>query len=103
MRAANNPEEKPIKKERLEARTTSHDKWLIQRAAELEGRTVTDFMQSALKEAAEKVIRKHEEETVIRLSKADSETFVRTLLNPPGPNKRLKRAAHLYKNRTAAR
>jgi uncharacterized protein (DUF1778 family) len=103
MRTANNPEEKPTKKERLEARTTSRVKRLIQRAAELEGRTVTDFMQGALKEAAENVIRKHEEETVIRLSKADSETFVRTLLNPPAPNKKLKRAARIYKDRTAGK
>lgn len=103
MRTANSPEEKPTKKERIEARTTSRVKRLIQRAAELEGRTVTAFMHGALKEAAEKVIRKHEEETVIRLSKADSETFVRALLNPPAPNKRLKRAARIYKGRTAGK
>jgi uncharacterized protein (DUF1778 family) len=103
MRTVNNQDEKPTKKERLEARTTSRVKRLIQRAAELEGRTVTDFMQDSLKKAAENVIRKHEEETLIRLSKADSETFVRTLLNPPAPNKKLKRAARLYKDRTAGK
>lgn len=103
MRTVNNQDEKPTKKERLEARTTSRVKRLIQRAAELEGRTVTDFMQDSLKKAAENVIRKHEEETLIRLSKADSETFVRTLLNPPAPNKKLKRAARLYRNRTAGK
>jgi uncharacterized protein (DUF1778 family) len=103
MRTVNNQDEKPTKKERLEARTTSRVKRLIQRAAELEGRTVTDFMQDSLKKAAENVIRKHEEETLIRLSKADSETFVKTLLNPPAPNKKLKRAARLYKDRTAGK
>lgn len=103
MRTANNPSEKLTKKERLEARTTSRIKRLIEQAAELEGRTVTDFMQDALKVAAEKVIRKHEEETVIRLSRADSEIFVRTLLNPPAPNKKLKRAARIYKDRTAGK
>ncbi|MEW6144480.1 MAG: DUF1778 domain-containing protein [Thermodesulfobacteriota bacterium] len=103
MRTVNNQNEKPTKKERLEARTTSRVKRLIQRAAELEGRTVTDFMQDSLKKAAENVIRKHEEETLIKLSNADSETFVRTLLNPPAPNKKLKRAARLYKDRTAGK
>lgn len=103
MRTANNQEEKPTKKERLEARTSSRIKRLIQRAAEIEGRTVTDFMQDSLKKAAENVIRKHEEETVIRLSRANSETFVKALLNPPAPNKSLKRAARRYKSRTTGK
>ena len=48
------------KAERLEARLSRQQKELIQHAADLAGRSLTDFILSASQEAANKVIREHE-------------------------------------------
>jgi uncharacterized protein (DUF1778 family) len=72
--------------ERLEARITPEQKHQFQYAANLMGRTITDFVISALQEMAAKVIREHE---VIKLSMKDQKAFVQTLLNAPEPNQRL--------------
>jgi len=42
--------------QRLEARVTPAQKGLIERAAQIQGRSVTDFVVSALQEAARKAI-----------------------------------------------
>ena len=47
------------KSERLEARLNQTQKALIQHAADLAGRSLTDFVLSASQEAANKVIREH--------------------------------------------
>lgn len=62
---------------------------MIKRAAELEGRTVSDFVISASQRAAQKAI---EQAEAIRLSLADQETFAKALITPPKPNAALKRA-----------
>lgn len=82
------------KEARLEARTTSSVKELIQQAADLEGRTVSDFVIEHAREAAVDVIERHSH---IRLSARDSARFVELLLNPPAPHEKLKRAAHRHK------
>jgi len=82
------------KEARLEARTTSRVKELIQHAADLEGRSVSDFVIEHAREAAEDVIEKHSH---IRLSAKDSARFVEALVNPPAPRERLKRAARRHK------
>jgi uncharacterized protein (DUF1778 family) len=87
-------EENLTKKERLEARTTARIKKMIEEAAQLEGRSVSDFVVQHTQEAARDVIEKH---NVITLSARDSASFVEALLNPPAPNKRLKRAAARHK------
>ena len=56
---------------RLEARVTPALQELIKRAAELQGRSLTDFMVTALQAAAQRTI---EESEVIRLSLADQRT-----------------------------
>jgi uncharacterized protein (DUF1778 family) len=74
---------------RLEARVTPELHSLIKRAAEIEGRSVTDFVVSAAQEAAERRI---EREQVIRLSMEDYLAFVEAIHNPPEPTPALRRA-----------
>ena len=74
---------------RLEARISTELRSQLKRAAELEGRTVTDFVVSAVRSAAQQAIERAE---VIRLSRADQERFAQVLLSPPSRVPALKRA-----------
>ena len=74
---------------RLEARITPNLQALLKRAAEIDGRSVTDFVVSAVQEAAERRI---EHAQVIRLSLEDQKAFVEAVLSPPEPTAALKRA-----------
>src|SRR5690242_18150651 len=78
---------------RLETRVTAEQKALIERAAALQGRTVTDFVLASAQEAARRAIEEYE---VIRLSVRDSEAFVEALLNPREPSERMRRAVAKY-------
>lgn len=80
---------------RLEARVKPEIKALWQKAAALEGRTLTDFVIASVQEAAYKVIERHEQ---LKLDRNDSEAFVAALLNPPQPNEALKAAALRYQD-----
>jgi len=82
------------KPERLEARVTREQKQLIERAAEIEGRSLTDFLVTSAHQAAKYVIHEHE---ILTLSSRDREVFVDAILNPPKPNEKLRRAAQLHK------
>ncbi len=77
------------KTERLEARITPEQKALFQRAADLSGRSLTDFIIGSLQAAAEETIRSHQ---IIRLTAEESAAFVDALLNPPPPNEPLQDA-----------
>ena len=79
---------------RLEARIGIETKALLQKAAELEGRTLTDFVVAAVLAEARRVIKQHQ---TLKLGIEDSEAFVDALLNPPKPNDALKAAALQYK------
>lgn len=83
--------------ERLEARVTADQKALIQRAAEIEGRSVTDYVISSVQDAAKRTLEAHE---VIALSAADSRAFVDALLDPPPVNGRLKESVRRYRAAT---
>ena len=74
---------------RLEARINPEVRALLKRAAELQGRTLTDFVVSAAQDAARRTI---EQTETIRLSLADQERFARALLAPPEPAPALRRA-----------
>lgn len=74
---------------RLEARISTDLHTMLKRAAELEGRTMTDFVVAAVQDAAQRAI---EQAEVIRLSLADQECFAKALLSPPQPAPALKRA-----------
>jgi uncharacterized protein (DUF1778 family) len=74
---------------RLEARISTELHVLLKRAAEIQGRTMTDFVVSAVQEAAKQAI---QEAGVLRLSLSDQESFAQALLTPPKPTPALKRA-----------
>ena len=79
---------------RLEARISSEQKAMLQYAAELSSRTVSEFVVASAQEAAAKIIQAHE---TIRLTKAEQIAFVTALLDPPAPGPRLKQAAAWYR------
>jgi len=68
-----------IRSSRLVARTTPEVLAIVKRAAELQGRSVSDFVVAATQDAAYKII---EEAGIIRLSAEDQMRFVDLLLNP---------------------
>lgn len=74
---------------RLEARISTDLHALLKRAAELQGRTMTDFVVAAVQEAAQGVIERAE---LVRLSLQDQEAFALALAEPPPPNEALLRA-----------
>lgn len=74
---------------RLEARLPSAVYILLKRAAEIQGRTLTDFVVSAARDAACKTI---EDVEIIRLSIKDQRAIADALLNPPKPAPALRRA-----------
>ena len=74
---------------RLEARITTDLHAMLKRAAEIEGRTMTDFVVSAVQIAAQRAIERSE---IVRLSIADQECFANALLSPPKAAPALKRA-----------
>ena len=82
---------------RLEARVSAAQKSLLQQAAALSGRTLSEFVVASAQDAARRVIAEHES---ILLSREEQLAFVKALLNPPEPNARLKRAAKAYRQRT---
>ena len=79
----------PNRVARLEARITRDALAIVRRAAEIQGRSVSDFVVAAAQEAAQKTVAEVE---VIRLSREAQEKFVDLLLNPPPPNAALLRA-----------
>jgi uncharacterized protein (DUF1778 family) len=89
-----NPTKSPTRSERLEARVSKDQKALFQRAATLQGRSLTDFLIASASEAALKTVREHE---TLRLSERDRKIFVAALLNPPEAGKTLRQAAKRYK------
>ncbi len=74
---------------RLEARVSTELHAMLKRAAELQGRTMTDFVVAAVQAAAQRAI---EQSEVVRLSLADQECFAQALLSPPPPPPALERA-----------
>jgi uncharacterized protein (DUF1778 family) len=84
------------REERLGFRVDEPTKALIERAAELERRKLTDFCMTALTEAARRTIAEHE---TILLSERDRAVFFDTLVNPPPQSERLHRAFAEHKRR----
>lgn len=80
--------------QRLEARVTREQKDLLQRATDLQGRSLTDFVVASAQEAAIRAIQDME---MIRLNAAESRTFAEALLNPRKPSRALREAAKRYR------
>src|SRR6266852_627270 len=78
-----------LREERLGFRVDEPTKALIERAAQLERRKLTDFCMTALTDAARRTIAEHE---TLVLSERDRAVFFETLANPPVPSERLQRA-----------
>lgn len=74
---------------RLEARISTELHSMLKRAAEIQGRTMTDFVVATVQEAAQRAIENAE---VVRLSQADQQCFADALLSPPQPLPALERA-----------
>lgn len=83
--------------ERLEARVSRDQKDLFLRAAELQGRSLTDFVIASAQQAAIDTVRTHD---MLHLSERDRRAFVSALLSTPAPSKRLEEAARRYRERT---
>lgn len=83
---------------RLGFRVDAKTKSLVEKAARLERRNVTDFCLSALTEAARKALELHES---LSLSQADRAAFFDALVSPPKPNARLRRALRSERSRIA--
>ena len=78
---------------RLEARIPLEVHALLKRAAEIEGRTMTDFVVAAASAAARQTV---EEVEIIRLGREGQEAFARALLDPPKAAPAMERA---FRNR----
>lgn len=83
-----------VRSERLEARISGEKKAYLQRAAELSGRSLSDFIVDSAQAEAARVIKAHE---TIELKQAEQVAFVTALLNAAEPNDRLRQAAAKYR------
>jgi uncharacterized protein (DUF1778 family) len=80
--------------ERLEARISADKKSLLKSAADLSGRTLTEFVINSAYEAAVRVIQEYQQ---LHLSVNDRDIFIQALLNPPKPSDNVLKAAKVYK------
>ncbi len=80
---------------RFDARLNEEQKVLIQKAADLEGRTMTDFVLHSAETAAARTI---EERAMLILSARETEAFVDAILHSAEPGPVLRAAARHYKN-----
>ena len=78
---------------RIEARIAPDALLVVKRAAELQGRSISDFVVAAAQEIAHRTI---DEAQVIRLSLEDQQRFVELLLKPPALAPALKRAKRAH-------
>ncbi|MEY9954004.1 DUF1778 domain-containing protein [Leifsonia sp. EB34] len=84
----------PTKDRRLEVRVTSAQRELIERAAILQGRTVSDFTADTLTERAEEVVRRERELRV------DEEAFAAFAEALDAPAQSVEGLAELFRRRT---
>jgi uncharacterized protein (DUF1778 family) len=88
------------KSARIETRVSQEQKELIERAAAVSGRTVSDFVLAHTEVAAKKVIEEYEK---LHLDQIQSRVLVDALLTPRKPNKKLKLAMEDYRKRVESR
>jgi uncharacterized protein (DUF1778 family) len=78
---------------RIEARIAPDALRIVKHAAELQGRSVSDFLVAAAQEVAHRTI---DEARVIRLTVEEQQRFVELLLKPPALAPALKRAKRAH-------
>ena len=83
----------PSRTARIEARIAPDALAVVKRAAEIQGRSISEFVVAAAQEAAHRTI---EETHLIRLSAEEQSRFVDLLLNPPEPSPALSRAKEAH-------
>jgi len=84
---------------RVEARIAPDVPMVVRRAAEIQGRSVSDLTVVSAQEAADRAI---EAAQIIRLSVEDQRRFADALVNPPALSPALKRAARAHKKLIAS-
>ena len=81
-------------RKRITARVSDKVRDTLEKAAELLGSTVNQFVVQTAYEEAQRVL---ERESIIRLSQKDARRILSLLDHPPKPNKRLKDAVKAFK------
>jgi len=79
---------------RIEARISPDALSIVKRAAEIQGRSISDFVVAAAQDVAKRTV---EEMQVIKLSLADQERFFDIMLHPKPPNAAMKRAIKAHR------
>jgi uncharacterized protein (DUF1778 family) len=90
----------PPKTYRFDARLNEQQKFLIQRAADLEGRTMTDFVLQSAVAAAEQAV---ERRARVVLTARETLAFVDAILNPPEPSPTLLKAFREHRKKIGPR
>jgi len=85
---------------RLEARVSPQLKRLFQRAADLQGVTLSDFLVSSARQTALQTVQERE---IVRLSERDSRFVAEMLIYPPAPSPRLRAAMRRHRKAVARR
>lgn len=78
---------------RIEARVQPEIHQIIKHAAQISGRSVSDFVVTAATQLAKQTI---EENHVIELSLKDQQDFAKNILNPPPMNEAMRQAFILH-------
>ena len=86
--------EQHIRTARIEARISPEMLAVVKRAAEIEGRSLSDFVVAAAQEAARRTI---EDTSIIRLSVEDQRLVMDAILDPPEPNAALRKASEAHR------
>jgi uncharacterized protein (DUF1778 family) len=90
---------KSTRSTRLEARLSPETLAVVKRAAEIEGRSVSDFVVAAARHAAQRTIA---ETHVLRFTLADQQALADALGTPPKPEPALRRARTAHRRLIAA-
>lgn len=77
------------RRSRITARIAPDALAIVRRAAEIQGRSISDFVAAAAQDAAKKIVAEVE---MIRFSREAQERFAALLLTPAPPNAALRRA-----------
>lgn len=91
--------ERIVRGHRLELRLDEQTKAMIERAAHLERRKVSDYCLTAIAEAARRTVAKHE---ALNLSERDRAAFFEAITNPPELSERLTCALAEHSRRVGA-
>ncbi len=91
--------QEPTRNARIEARIAPEALAVVKRAAEIQGRSVSDFVVAAAQEAAHRTI---EETQIIRLSVEDQRVFAEAMLNPSPLTPGMERAIERYRKHVTA-